>query len=66
MTTGPLEILDLAEWSPAAASVGHAADSLESGKVLFFPRLRFTLGAMQNEQLAPLRILEQRLHMPLA
>ena len=44
--TNPLEILDLAEWDPGPpqASGGRAAGSLESGKVLFFPRLRFRLG----------------------
>ena len=48
----PLEILEITEWSPAAASVGHAADALERGKVLFFPRLRFTLGAHETRFLS--------------
>ncbi len=45
--TSPLEILDLAEWDPGGplqASGGRAVGSLESGKVLFFVKLCFSLG----------------------
>ncbi len=52
--TNPLEIPDLAEWEPGPplAPGGRAADALESGTVLFFPRLRFRLGDSETRFLS--------------
>ena len=47
--------IELSEWSdPVSSAVQHAAvDALESGSVLFLPKLRFELNESEREFLTP-------------
>lgn len=55
LVMNPLETLDLADWGPAPSGGpdDHAAAALESGKVLFLPRLAFVLGNDERRFLSP-------------
>ncbi|TFZ08024.1 Kdo hydroxylase family protein [Ramlibacter humi] len=50
--TDPVLVLQLCEWAGAVHEAGWAA-AVEAGRVLYFPRLAFELGAGERQLLAP-------------
>ena len=53
--TDPIEIIEITQWHPGAGvhADGRATQALESGKVLFFPRLGFALEPQERAFLSP-------------
>jgi hypothetical protein len=51
----PIEIIEINQWHPGAGAHadGRATQALESGKVLFFPRLGFALEPQERAFLSP-------------